>query len=202
MVFPAFPRHQIGLPGLTPFPFPGKAPQRPGPFPTSGGRPRPGGEFPFVQLPEGPVAGTNPPFPDPGFPPLRPGAPSPIGPPLLPGTEGGGGDSPFPGLQDDFIKELFGQQPELVFFGALNEQSQDFTPIQRQFFPTQFGNVQNRFFGQLGNLIQGGTALGDLPTFQDFVGDIDFQDEFRRLAPSLRPGSSQARFRPPTQFRF
>ncbi len=137
-----------------------------------------------------------------------------LGPPNAPPPFQFGGPNPSPSnprppskskgsfLGQDFIKELFGQQPELAFFGALNNQRQNFTPVQNQFFPTQFNQFQNRFFGQLGNQIQGGTPLGELPTFQDFLGGINFQDEFRSLPPGLRPGSSQARFRPPTQFRF
>jgi hypothetical protein len=104
-------------------------------------------------------------------------------------------------FNDDFIKELFGQEPRLGYFGAL--QNQNFSPNQNQFFKTQFQPFENRFFGQLGNQIQGGTALRNLPTFQDFISGIDFQKEFQSLPPGLRPGgSNQARFRPPTRFLF
>ncbi len=148
-----------------------------------------------------PPGGLIPPF-RPGDPGFNPGQGDLIGP--FPGLPGSGGQSggTFPDLEGDFIKELFGEEPRLAFFGALNNQRQNFSPIQREFFPTQFNQFQNRFFGQLGNQIQGGTPLGELPTFQDFLGGIDFQKEFRSLPPGLRPGSSQARFRPPTQFRF
>ncbi len=103
---------------------------------------------------------------------------------------------------DLFRKTLFGEEPKLPFFGALANQRQNFSPVQREFFPTQFNQFQNRFFGQTANLLNQDTPFGELPTFEDFLGGINFQDEFRSLPPSLRPGSSQARFAPPTQFRF
>lgn len=107
----------------------------------------------------------------------------------------------FPDL-DLFRKTLFGAEPKLPFFGALANQQQNFSPVQRQFFPGQFQNFENRFFGQTANLLKQGTSFGDLPTFEDFIGGVNFQDEFRRLPPSLRPGGGTARFKPPTQFRF
>lgn len=103
-------------------------------------------------------------------------------------------------LNSDFIKELFGQEPRLSYFGAL--QNQRLSPLQKQYFPTQFDAFQNRFFGKLGNMIQGGTPLGQLPTFQDFLGGINFQNEFRSLPPGLRPGGNSSRFAPPVHFLF
>lgn len=156
----------------------------------------PGGAVPQHVL--GPPGLPDPfpfPNPNPGQPPQFPF--NPPGRPLK--DKNGGGDDPF---RSDFIKELFGEEPRLAFFGELEKRRQNFTPIQRGFFPTQFNQFQNRFFGQLGNQIQSGTPLSDLPTFSDFLGGINFRNEFRSLPPSLRPGSSTARFRPPTQFRF
>lgn len=116
-------------------------------------------------------------------------------------------------MDPDFIKELFGKEPRLAFFGALNNQRM--SPIQRQYFPTQFDAFQNRYFGELGNQIQGGTPLGQLPSFQDFlsgytkadgttyVKGINFQNEFQSLPPSLRPGGNrQSQFAPPVRFLF
>lgn len=100
----------------------------------------------------------------------------------------------------DFLKDLFGEEPRLGFFGAL--QNQNFSPIQRQFFQTQFEPFQNRFFGSSANLLQGGTALGELPSFEDFLGGVNFNQEFGALPPSLRPGGGTARFAPPTRFQF
>ena len=69
-------------------------------------------------------------------------------------------------------------------------------------FQTQFQPFQNRFFGSTANFLQGGGQLENAPSFQDFLGGVDFKDEFRRLPPGLRPGSSQAQFSPPTRFLF
>ena len=110
-----------------------------------------------------------------------------------------GGNNPF---GSDFISDLFEEEPQLAFQGALANRSQNFSPIQQQFFPSQFQSFFNRFLGQSAQSLQGGTSLGNLPTFQDFLGGVNFQDEFRSLPPSLRPGSNTARFRPPTQFQF
>lgn len=102
----------------------------------------------------------------------------------------------------DFLKDLFGEEPKLSFFGALENQRRNLSPIQNQFFQTQFQPFFNRFLGQSANLLQGGTALDQIPDFLDFTGGVNFQNEFRSLPPSLRPGSNQSRFRPPTQFLF
>lgn len=107
-----------------------------------------------------------------------------------------------PPFADDFLKELFAQEPRLAFFGSLNNQRQSLSPNQNQFFQTQFQPFQNRFFGNTANFLQGGGALQDAPTFSDFLGGIDFGQEFRKLPPSLRPGGGQTQFAPPTRFLF
>ena len=101
---------------------------------------------------------------------------------------------------DDFIKDLFGEEPRLGFFGAL--QNQNFSPMQRQFFQTQFQPFQNRFLGSSANLLQEGTALNDIPTFQDFLKGINFNQEFRSMPPGIRPGNRSTQFSPPTRFLF
>ncbi len=149
---------------------------------------------------------------DPGGP-LDPNRPRPTPTPGAIGQFTPGGDSPFPGFPgtgtgDDggngglpgIIEDIFGEEPKFPFFGTLA--NRNLTPNQKQFFQTQFQPFFNRFLGSSANQLQGGTSLEDIPTFQDFLGDINFRNEFRSLPPSLRPGSSQARFRPPTQFRF
>ena len=81
-----------------------------------------------------------------------------------------------------FIESIFGEEPRFPFFGSL--QNQNLSPIQDQFFQTQFQPFFNRFLGSSANFLQGGGALGDAPTFQDFLGNIDFNQEFRSLPPS------------------
>ncbi len=113
---------------------------------------------------------------------------------------GSGNGNPF---GPDFLRDVFGENPEFAFFGALERQRNNFSPIQQQFFPTQFQNFFDRFTGQTANALQGGTALADLPTFEDFIsGPNFFQNQFRGLPPSLRPGGGTSQFAPPTQFLF
>lgn len=99
---------------------------------------------------------------------------------------------------NDLLRELIGQEPSLAFFGRLA--NIDLTPLQRRFFETQRGRFEDRFAGQLSSLIQGGTPASQLPTFEDFLSDIDFGREFFSTPPSLRPGSGRSRFAPPTRF--
>ena len=97
----------------------------------------------------------------------------------------------------NFIRDLFEEDRRLPFFGGL--QNQNLSPIQRQFFQTQFQPFENRFLGQSANLLQGGTGIGDLPTFQDFLSGINFNQEFNTLPPSLRPGGNRSNFAPQTR---
>ncbi len=101
---------------------------------------------------------------------------------------------------DDFLKELFANEPRLGFFGSL--QNQNFSPNQRNFFDTQFQPFQNRFFGSTANFLQGGGDLQQAPSFQDFLGGINFNQEFQSMAPSQRPGGGTSQFRPPSRFLF
>jgi len=176
------PRHQVGSPGFPGFPG----------FPISG---------PFIPNPPGFGGGQAPaPF-DPTFPffptdgtgsgKVRTNDPS--------GTDNGDGDGDggFGGLFPGILEA----EPELPFFSALNQQT-GLSPNQRQFFEGSFDRIFNIFTGLLGESIQGGNDPAGFPTFSDFIQDFDFERDFLSRAPSQRPGSSTARFRPPTQFRF
>ena len=95
-------------------------------------------------------------------------------------------------------------EPELPFFASLNRQ-RGLSPNQRSFFESSFDRIFNQFTGLLGQGIQNLGDDGDpsmLPTFESFIGDFDFERDFFSRPPSQRPGSSTARFRPPTTFRF
>lgn len=146
-----------------------------------------------------------------GFFPGNPGSPTnPLrpmfGPPRPPNQQGGRDGKRFGAESDvgfdfseDFFKDLLEEERRAPFFSTVNRLGGTGTPVGR-FFNTQFQNFENEFFGKLGSQIQG----GELPTlrFNDFLSNIDFDKRFRSLAPSLRGQGNQARFRPPTQFRF
>ena len=105
------------------------------------------------------------------------------------------------GLGQDFISDVFGQEPKLPFFSELNQRT-GLSPNQRVFFENQFDSIFNKFLGQLGGSLQGGTELEQLPKFQDFIKDFDFEQDFFSRPPSLRFGGGTARFAPPTRFLF
>lgn len=110
---------------------------------------------------------------------------------------GGGGQAGIPTL-DQLLKDLLEENPRLPFSNQINQLGRGTT--QGRFFGGRFENIRDEFLGQLGSQIQGGGT----PTlrFTDFLENFDFDRRFRGTAPSLRGQGGQARFRPPTQFRF
>ena len=113
-----------------------------------------------------------------------------------------GDNNPF---GQNFLKDILGEEPRTSFFSRVNEQGGTGT-AQGRFFSGQFDNFQNEFFGLLGSQIRSniGSGSDQIPnlSFEDFLGDIDFNKRFRSLAPSLRGQAGQSRFRPPTRFNF
>lgn len=92
--------------------------------------------------------------------------------------------------------EFFEQEPEIPFRGAIQRAS--LSPNQREFFRNQFSTIFGQFQGLLDQQIRAG--LTPDARFADFVGNFDFQDEFRSLLPSQRPGLGIANFAPRTTF--
>jgi len=117
----------------------------------------------------------------------------------------------------DFSKLLretiFGDEPQIPFqsalqgnqFGQQGGGDQPFTQKggrnRQQFFESQFGSIFNQFLGQLGGALKRDTPVDQLPTFENFIGDFDFQGFSNQFSPVQR-GLSQSRFAPRTQFRF
>lgn len=88
----------------------------------------------------------------------------------------------------DLLEEPgFGQQ------AAFQSRVGGLRPNLQRFYRNQFSNIQNRYLGQLGGQITSGSA----PTlrFQDFLGNFDFQNNFRSLPPGLA-GRNTGRFAP------
>ena len=102
------------------------------------------------------------------------------------------------------IPGILESDPKLSFFGELNRRT-GLSPNQRQFFEGQFDEIFNRFTGMIGGRLQDVPEGAEfdpstLPSFDDFVGDFKFKQNFLSRPPSLRPGGGTARFAPPTRF--
>ncbi len=116
------------------------------------------------------------------------------------GSAGDGGQAP---TLEQLLKDLLETNPELPFSNQINQLGRG--TAQGRFFGGRFENIRDEFLGQLGGQIQGSESQrGEAPTlrFTDFLENFDFDRRFRSTAPSLRGQGGQARFRPPTQFRF
>ena len=91
--------------------------------------------------------------------------------------------------------DILAESPETTFFSFQNQ----FGPSanQRNFFQSQFKPIFNQFLGKLGQDIK----QGDAPTrtFEDFLGNFNFGQEFARLPPSIR-GATTSRFAPSARF--
>ena len=102
------------------------------------------------------------------------------------------------------VPGIFEGEPKLPFFAELNRRT-GLSPSQRQFFENQFDTIFNRFTGMVGQGLQDLPEGGDpsqIPSFESFIQDFDFERDFMSRPPSLRPGGGTARFAPPTRFFF
>ena len=91
-------------------------------------------------------------------------------------------------------------EPEAAFFSRQKQFGR--APQQRQFFEGQFSNIYNQYLGELGE--QARTGVLPSGTFNEFLGNIDFDQRFARLTPQQRgeTGGRQSQFAPPTRFLF
>ena len=71
------------------------------------------------------------------------------------------------------------------------------SPMQRQYWGGQYGNVINQYQGAMGSALRTGT---EAPSFVDFLQDMPWTERYTALSPSLRPGSSFGRFSPQTRY--
>ena len=105
-------------------------------------------------------------------------------------------DSPF---FDFFETEPQGQRAN--YFGQLASQPRQ-SPNQRKFFESQFEEVQNRYLGQLGKMVQGGqsptTSLSDY--LKDYFAPGGGANEDFSNATRGQRVASNTRYAPPVQF--
>lgn len=105
--------------------------------------------------------------------------------------EGGGG------LFDQFDwSSILDEEPRAAYYSYGNQfgKSQN----QRKYFEDAFDDIYNQFLGQLGGQVRQGQA----PTmkFNDFLGDYNFDQQYRQMAPSTRYGQPQSTFAPRARF--
>jgi hypothetical protein len=96
-------------------------------------------------------------------------------------------------------EDILGGAPEETFFSFQNQFGR--SGNQRRFFQGQFNTILDQFQGVLGKAIKGGAGFNGqpLPTFGGFLSDFDFNDQFSRIAPSVR-GAQTSRFAPLSRF--
>ena len=95
----------------------------------------------------------------------------------------------------DTFRNFLEEEPRTAYFSFQDQ----FGPSQTQqnFFRNQFQKFHNQFMGNLGSQIRS----GEPPTlrFEDFLGGLDFGQEFARTDPFMRGGPRTSLFRPRTR---
>lgn len=72
---------------------------------------------------------------------------------------------------------------------------------KRRYFQNQFQPIFDEFTGQVSRNLMQGQSTTQQPSFQDFLGDMSFNERFARIPPSMR-GGNRGRFAPQASFRF
>ena len=99
------------------------------------------------------------------------------------------------GFDRDIARSILDENPQTAFFSFQNQFGQ--SPNQRRFIGNQFQDIHNQFLGMLGQQLRGGETP-DL-RFTDFLGDFNFNEQFRSFSPTQR-GQGQRNFSPRTRF--
>ena len=102
-----------------------------------------------------------------------------------------------PDFQKQFISDIFTDQPELAYLGALS--SKNLPESMARHFRSRSSDFMDRFNQTMAEQL----FRGNLPTTspKEFFGGLNFQQEFRNLAPQQR-GFGTSRLAPRTQFYF
>ena len=102
-----------------------------------------------------------------------------------------------PGFREQFISDIFDQQPELAYLGTIGSKNLPESMVRH--FRSRTSDFMNRFQQAMGQQLLGGNIPSISP--QDFFGGLNFQQEFRNLSPQQR-GFGTSRLVPRTQFYF
>ena len=91
---------------------------------------------------------------------------------------------------NDLWQSFLEDKPEAAYFGYQNQWK---SPNQKDYFKSQFSNIQNQYMGQLGQQIYSGGA----PTqnWADFLKEHDWQQQFQGLTPQEK-GTNYSRYNP------
>ena len=81
-------------------------------------------------------------------------------------------------MPNDLWAGWLGDNPQAAYSSYQNQWK---TPNQKKFFQSQFGNIQDQYMGQLGQMVRGGGA----PTleFEDFLKQFNWGQSYNQLAP-------------------
>jgi hypothetical protein len=90
-----------------------------------------------------------------------------------------------------YWQTLLPEMPQAEYFGTLA--GKNFTPAQSNYFGNQYGDIYNKYLGQLGRT----TMLGGTPnmTFQQFLAQYPWLRTFNALSPYQR-GVYSANYNP------
>ena len=108
-----------------------------------------------------------------------------------------GGHGLMPESWEDF---LLSENPQWAYFSAspfTTSTQTGYAPAQQNYWRKQFGNVWNRYLGELGSATR---QEGSLSDFQDYLTDMPFtQMYYQNTSPRTR---GQGRFSPTTRYMY
>ncbi|MDP2662635.1 MAG: hypothetical protein Q8R28_18105 [Dehalococcoidia bacterium] len=105
--------------------------------------------------------------------------------------------------------DILQEDPRLAYYSSLYGGGERLPPAQQQYYGGQFNDIYSQYLGTQGQGLRDAQQQGlslqqylDNPdtSFLDYLGTESFGQRYRALPPSLRAGSSQARFAPPTRW--
>ena len=102
-------------------------------------------------------------------------------------------------MPEDWGDFLLAENPQWAYFSSspfTTSTQQGFSPAQQQYWQGQYGNVWNRYMGEVGSATKAGQ---DPMSFTNYLEDMPFsQQYYQNVQPQQRGGST--RFNPTTRF--
>jgi len=101
-------------------------------------------------------------------------------------------------MPTDWSDFLLEQNPQWAYFSSApftTSTQQGYAPAQQNYWRGQFGNVWDRYMGELGSATREGTQFG---SFADYLSDMPFtQSYYQNVSPNTR---NQSRYNPTTRY--